>query len=111
MFNKKYKEEIKRLSGLYKVKCGECEELREKVDTMKKDNADLAFELRGAKMHIEALSVICSAIIDVMNEEDRSKAKKIIDDKATKKRPGRPKKVDIKVKQPKKGKKNAKKAK
>lgn len=117
MFNKKYKVTISCLQTELDHEIAKRKELESKVDTYKRDNADLAEELRAVKFNVKALSVICASLMEVMSKSQLDKAGEVIKGKEKGKRKGKvgrqqkAKTVVVKKPERKKGKKNAKKAK
>jgi len=100
MFNihKKCEERLERLQRAYAECYSENVELKDKVAKMKLDNADLAQSIDHLTDHITALALINGALMEVVSEEQKAKARKIVLEKEK----------SIKVEPKKKGRKNVK---
>lgn len=91
MFNihKKCEEKYNKLVDAYSECYNESAKLKEKISVMKQDNEELAAMVEHTQLHIQALCLINSALMEVVTKEQKEEAYKIIKHKENKIKPSK----------------------
>ena len=80
MFNihKKCEEKLRKIEKAYAECYSENAELKDKITIMKQDNADLSETINHLTDHITALALINGALMEVVNDDQKAQARKIV---------------------------------